>query len=78
VAEQLARALLENISEHARRAKSPGPCWSASHGRIDVNAGIGEAGAGLVVLRHARKELYQRLVEAARNRLAELEYGIGK
>ena len=38
------------------------------------------AAAGLVVFQHEEKELYQRLVEAARNRFAELEleYGIEK
>lgn len=36
------------------------------------------AAAGLVVFQHVEKELCRRLVEAARSRLAELEYGIEK
>jgi DNA polymerase-3 subunit epsilon len=48
--------------------------------QIQEDAGGTSIAAGLVVFQHAEKELYQRLVEASRNRLAELEleYGIEK
>jgi len=41
--------------------------------QIQEHPGGTSTAAGLVVFQHAEKELYQRLVEAARNRLAELE-----
>jgi DNA polymerase-3 subunit epsilon len=48
--------------------------------QIQENPGGISTAAGLVVFQQAEMELYQRLVEASRNRLAELEleYGIEK
>ena len=48
--------------------------------RIQEDAGETSVAAGLVVFQQPVMELYQRLVEASRNRLAELEleYGIEK
>ena len=48
--------------------------------RIQEDAGGTSVAAGLVVFQQPEMELYQRLVEASRNRLAELEleYGIEK
>jgi DNA polymerase-3 subunit epsilon len=46
--------------------------------QIQENADGASIAAGLVVFQQPEMELYQRLVEAARNRLAELEYGIEK
>jgi len=48
--------------------------------QIQQDSGGTSTAAELVVFQHAEKELYQRLVEASRNRLAELEleYGIEK
>jgi hypothetical protein len=47
---------------------------------LEIREHAGSAAAGLVVFQQAEMELYQRLVEAARNRLAdlELEFGIEK
>ena len=36
------------------------------------------SGGGLVVFRHPGLEHYQRLIEAARSRLADLDYGVEK
>jgi hypothetical protein len=47
---------------------------------LEIQEDAGDAAAGLVVFQQPETALYQRLVEAARNRLAELEleYGIAK
>jgi len=47
---------------------------------LEIQEHAGRAAAGLVVFQQPEIELYQRLVEAARNRLAdlELEFGIEK
>jgi hypothetical protein len=45
---------------------------------LEIQEHTGDAAAGLVVFQQPEIALYQRLVEAARNRLAELEYGIEK
>jgi hypothetical protein len=47
---------------------------------LEIQEHAGSAAAGLVVFQQPGMELYQRLVEAARNRLAdlEMEFGIEK
>lgn len=45
---------------------------------LEIQEAADGSGSGLVVFQQPEMELYERLVEAARNRLAELEleYGI--
>ena len=47
---------------------------------LQIQEHVGESTAGLLIFQQSEVELYQRLAEAARNRLAELEleYGIEK
>jgi len=45
---------------------------------LEIQKHAGDAVPGLVVFQQPEIGLYQRLVESARNRLAELEYGIEK
>lgn len=44
---------------------------------VDLQSDIGESERGLVVYQHMEAEHYQRLIEMARNRLAELEAEFG-
>jgi hypothetical protein len=45
---------------------------------LEIQEHAGDVATGLVVFQQPEIALYQRLLEAARNRLAELEYGIEK
>ena len=88
------RSWLEWLAESTNERSSAMGCWylgQLANGsgledaafldlQIQENAGGTSIDAGLVVFQQPEMELYQRLVEAARNRLAELEleYGIEK